>query len=190
MTDIQSLRDIIQALDHAKIPYMLTGSLASTYYSAPRMTQDIDLVIAPASAQLKILIQFLPEDDYYADLNLAMEAWRHQSMFNVLNMRTGWKIDLIMRKPGAYSQEAFQRRKQATVEGVSLFVATVEDVIISKLEWAKLGESSRQIRDVANVLNFQSDGLDRAYLERWINELGLVTQWNAARGESESSFLK
>ena len=180
MTDIQSLKDIIQALDQAEIPYMLTGSLASTYYSAPRTTQDIDLVIAPASAQLKILIQLLPSDDYYADLNLAMEAWRHQSVFNVVNMRTGWKIDLIMRKSGAYGHEAFQRRKQATIEGVSLFIATAEDVMISKLDWAKLGESSRQIRDVANILKFQADSLDRAYLDRWISELDLLSQWRDA----------
>ena len=184
MTEIQTLQDITHALDQAGIPYMITGSFASTHYSTPRTTQDIDMVIAPTPATLNTLIQLLPSSDFYSALNDAMEAFRHESMFNVVDMRTGWKIDFIMLKSRPYSREAFQRRKQATIQGVFLFVSTPEDVIISKLEWAKLGESQRQIRDVAQVLKFQSDALDRAYLERWIKELDLTQQWAAAKQES------
>lgn len=184
MSEIQTLEEIIHLLEEVGIPYMVTGSLASTHYSRPRTTQDIDIVIAGTPANLKILVQNLPSAEFYAALNDAIEAFRHESMFNVVDMRTGWKVDFIMLKSSPYNREAFQRRKRAVIQGVSMFVSSPEDVIISKLEWAKLGDSQRQIRDAAEVLHFQSDDLDRAYIERWIKERNLQSQWNAACSES------
>jgi len=184
MTANQALGRIIQQLDHAGIPYMLTGSLASSLYGVPRSTLDIDIVIAPTLIQLKTLVQVLPQSDYYADLSMAMESLKHESMFNVIDQQTGWKIDFIMCKSRPYSQIAFERRQSGMIDAVSLLAATPEDVIISKLEWAKMGESSRQIRDVAGILKLRSDSLDRAYLERWIKDLDLQSQWDAACRES------
>lgn len=38
---------ITTALEHAGMEYMLVGSFASTRYSSPRSTQDIDIVFRP-----------------------------------------------------------------------------------------------------------------------------------------------
>jgi hypothetical protein len=54
-------------------------------------------------------------------------------------------------------------------------------VIISKLEWAKMGESSRQLEDIAGVLKVQKDKLDFSYIEKWVAELGLASEWSRAR---------
>jgi len=67
------------------------------------------------------------------------------------------------------------------VAGVPIAIATPEDVIIAKLEWAKLGDSRRQIEDAGGILRVRAADLDRAYLERWIGRLGLEAQWDAAR---------
>jgi hypothetical protein len=56
-------------------------------------------------------------------------------------------------------------------------VASAEDVIIAKLEWALAGESERQLRDVAAILAVSGDRLDHGYLERWIDALGLGEVW-------------
>ena len=101
-------------------------------------------------------------------------------MFNILDMERGWKIDLIFQKTGAFHQQAFLRRTAAQIDGVEVFALTPEDVIISKLDWAKRGESMRQIEDVAGVLKLQQDNLDRPYIEKCVQELGLATQWNSA----------
>src|SRR6476660_9769161 len=100
---------------------------------APR---TLILVISASPAQLPSLLSFLPKTDYYFDLDSAVEAARRKSMFNVLDMARGWKIDFIFLKPTPYHQEAFSRRTPAKIALVPLFAATAEDVIVSKLEWA------------------------------------------------------
>jgi|SRR5271157_4700585 len=172
---------ITSALDQAGIAHMLVGSFASAYYGAPRTTQDIDLVITATSEKLRTFVSLLPSNEYYVDLESTLEACRRQSLFNVVDLASGWKIDLIIRKSRAYSQEEFCRRKQINLQDIPLFIASPEDVVISKLEWAKLAQSQRQIEDVAGILRMRWDSLDRVYLEKWILELDLTTGWSDAR---------
>jgi len=163
---------------------MLTGSFASAYYGAPRTTQDIDLVISATPAQLQAFVQLLPQGEYYADLDAAMEALSRQSVFNVIDLATGWKIDLVIRKSRDFSQEEFGRRRRVDLEGTHLFIASAEDVMISKLEWAKLAQSRRQIEDVIGIVRRRGGSLDRAYLEKWIRDLGLEAEWGEVRRAS------
>jgi hypothetical protein len=171
MTVPQVFQRITLALDQAGIAYMLSGSFASAYYGASRSTQDIDLVIAATPAQLRAFVQSLPSEEYYADLNAALEAYSHESLFNVIDLLTGWKIDLIIRKSRPFSQEEFRRRQVINLKDVPLSVASAEDIIVSKLEWSKLAQSQRHIEDVAGILRIRWDSLDHSYVEKWIVEL-------------------
>ena len=117
---------------------------------------------------------------YYADLDSALEARQRQSLFNVIDQATGWKIELVIRKSRAFCQEDGGRRLRVNLHGVSLFMTTAEDAIVSKLEWAKLAQSRRQIEDAAAILRARWDALDRAYLGKWIGELGLTDDWGEA----------
>src|ERR1700693_1403167 len=177
-------RRMTAGLNRSGIAYMLSGSFASAYYGAPRSTQDIDLVIVATPAQLRAFVEGLSSAEYYADLDAALEAHRRQSLFNVIDLATGWKIDLIIRKSRAFSEEEFRRRQQFNLEDIPLFVASAEDAVVSKLEWAKLAQSQRHIEDVAGILRMRWELLDHSYLEKWILELGLKTQWNDARRAS------
>jgi hypothetical protein len=181
MSSADVFHEITAALGRAQIPYMVVGSFASNLYGTGRATQDIDLVVQATPEQVAELLSVLPKTTYYFDLESALEAARRGSMFNILDTVRGWKIDLIFQKPGAYHREAFQRRIPAEVEGVPVMAATAEDVVISKLDWAKMGESLRQIDDVAGVLKVRSELLDGAYIERWVKDLQLTKQWAAAR---------
>jgi hypothetical protein len=181
---------ITTALDRASIAYMLTGSFASAYYGVPRSTQDIDLVIEATPARLRAFVQGLPSDEYYADLDAALEAYKRQSVFNAIDLATGWKIDLIIRKSRAFSQEEFRRRQLVNLQDLPLFVASAEDVVVAKLEWSKLAQSKRHIEDVAGILRMRWESLDRSYLEKWTLELGLETEWNDARRAAGISEFK
>lgn len=73
------------------------------------------------------------------------------------------------------------------MQDLSVFVASPEDVIVAKLEWAKLGGSQRQIEDAAAIMRIQGDALDQSYLENWISELELSDQWMLASRLAGSS---
>lgn len=174
------LQRITTVLDRADIAYMLTGSFASALHGTPRSTLDFDIVIAATHEQLRHLISSLPKNEYYADLEAALEAHSHESLFNVIDSTTGWKIDLIFRKSRPFSQEEFRRRRLIDFQGLPLFIASAEDVVIAKLEWAKLAQSRRQIEDVAGILRLRYEVLDHQYLHKWIGELDLATEWQEA----------
>jgi hypothetical protein len=168
------------ALDAAGIPYMITGSYASSYHGAPRATQDVDLVAAPTAPQLADLIRGLPREIYYVDEGAALEALRNESLFNVIDVASGWKVDVIIRKSRPFSREEFERRVPADLHGNRLYMASAEDVLLAKLEWAKRGSSERQIEDAAGILRIRWDQLDHAYLRRWVVALDVEPGWAAA----------
>lgn len=187
MTFTAVFRRIVAHFGQREIQYMVVGSFASTYFGATRTTADLDIVIEATPSQLQGLIGDLQADDYYAEVDAAMDALRHESLFNVIDTTTGWKIDLIFRKSRAFDQEEFRRRRTAKLFEIELFVASAEDVVISKLEWAKLGGSKRQIEDVAKVLIAQWETLDQSYLSLWIDALELREQWVDAKRLAEIS---
>ncbi|HEX5432621.1 MAG TPA: hypothetical protein VFY05_00155, partial [Candidatus Angelobacter sp.] len=179
--------ELVSALNTVQIPYMVVGSFASNLYGAGRGTLDIDIVISATPDQIRAFLEALPPADYYYDLPSALEAWKHRSMFNILDMKRGWKVDLIFAKQNPYHLAAFQRRTSAKIDGVSLIAATAEDVIVSKLEWAQMGGSSRQIEDVAGILKERRELLDLNYVEKWVKDLGVEEQWAAARSSAGTS---
>lgn len=174
------LSHVVAALERAQIPYMVTGSFASSAHGIVRGSRDIDIVISASSDQLREFIEQFPSDRYYADEDDALDALRHNSQFNIIDFGSTWKADLIFRKQRDFSRLEFERRLPHVIQGVRVYIATPEDVLIAKLEWAKMGESERQLDDAAGVIATQGDNLDRAYVDRWVRELELGEQWRRA----------
>ena len=174
------LRTVVTALEQTDIPYMLTGSLAAAWYGAGRATLDVDLVIDPPAGRIADLVDAVGRPDLYVSPEAAREAVEQESMFNVVDTATGWKADLIIRKSRPFSRTEFARRQAVEFEGSRLWVTTLEDLILAKLEWARLGASARQIEDVATLVRINGGTLDREYLDGWIGDLGLAEQWSAA----------
>jgi hypothetical protein len=174
---VDFLRRIADCLNEAHIPFMLTGSLAAAFYGTPRATQDIDLVIDPSRPQLERLVELLGASGLYVSGDAAIEAFERGGQFNAIDAETGWKADLIVRKEREFSIGEFERRQPSRLFGVDLTLATVEDLIIAKLEWSELGDSELQRRDILQLLDATGSSLDHAYLERWLRSLGLERAW-------------
>lgn len=175
---------VTTALEMNGIPYMLTGSIASSMYGHPRATNDIDIVIAPTRAQLVSLVQLFERVGLLAQREAALNALRNRSQFNVMDLRRGWKVDLIICKDREFSATEFARKETHEVEGMRLTIATPEDVVLAKLEWAKMGESERQLEDVVGILKTQGSSLDWPYIEHWVEILGVREQWHDARARA------
>lgn len=182
------LARLAAVLDAAGVPCMLSGSLASAFYGTPRSTQDVDVVVVLTPRSLRRLLEALPEESYYVSETAARDALRRQGQFNVIDMETGWKVDLILRKRRPFSEEEFARRVEREILGVRMAVCTAEDSVLSKLEWSqKMGGSERQLRDVLGVLEVQGDALDLDYIERWAQELGAGPLWGEVRRRATGS---
>lgn len=115
---------ISKHLDQRGIDYMLVGSFASTYFGASRTTADVDFVIEATPEQLRGLVPDLQSDNYYAELDAALDALKHESLFNLIDNQTDWKIDLIFRKSRAFDREEFRRRVPAKLFDIQLSVAS------------------------------------------------------------------
>lgn len=172
------LQRVAHILEGAGVPYMLTGSLAAAYYATPRATQDIDVVIDTQEVGIERLVQGFLDTGLYVDREAALDAWRTHGQFNAIDPESGWKVDLIVRKDRAFSKTEFERRERAHLLGIEVSLASLEDVVIAKLEWARMGDSELQRGDVVRLLERSGEQLDRPYLAKWIAELGLQTEWD------------
>lgn len=181
MTAADLFRRISMLLEQAGISYMLTGSFACSVYGMGRGSPDVDFVVGADEEGVKRLLRKLPEAGFYSELSQALDACYKRSTFNILDSVTGLKIDFILLQDREFSRVEFERRRKLQVWGVPLFVATPEDVELSSLEWAKLNVFGRQIEDAAGILKVRKDELDLSYIEKWVQQLGLMAQWSQAR---------
>jgi len=179
----EALVELVRVLERLGIPYMVSGSVASSYHGRPRLTHDADVVIDPTPDGLDALVRSLAEAGFYVDADRARDALRRRLQFNAIDTRSAFKLDIIVRKDRPFSREELARRQPAELlPGVSVAVSSPEDTILAKLEWSRMaGRSEKQIEDAAGVLAV-SPAIDRAYVERWADELGVLDLWHEIAG--------
>lgn len=168
-TEIDIVRDVSRKLNQAGIGYMLTGTMAMNYYAQPRMTRDIDVVVAIGPNDVERMGSLF-EREYYLSKESMREAISHESVFNLVHHESVIKVDFIVRKQGEYRQVEFERRQKIAILDFTTYIVSKEDLIISKLWWARDSHSELQLGDVKNLL---ATGFETAYLERWTRALGL-----------------
>lgn len=167
--ELAVLSDVVSRLQSAGFDYMLTGSVAMNYYAEPRMTRDIDIVVALTDADANKVIEAF-EKDYYLSRDAVVEAIRHQRIFNLVHYQKVVKVDMIVRKESAYRRTEFDRRRQIRVGDLTTWIVSKEDLILSKLSWARESRSELQLNDTRNLL---ATGPDMDYLHNWSATLGL-----------------
>ena len=168
-TELDVLRDVSQRLESGGVAFMLTGSMAMSFYAQPRMTRDIDLVVKVTSAQTDLLVSLF-ETEYYVDRLAIAKAIAQHSVFNLIHNETIIKFDCIVLKDQQYRQEEFARRQRITLADFQTWIVTREDLILSKLYWARNSKSELQLRDVRNLL---SSDCDMPYLFSRAENLGV-----------------
>jgi hypothetical protein len=171
--ELDIVRDVSRRLDAAGIGYMLTGSMAMNYYAQPRMTRDIDVVVALQTGDAERIVRLFGAD-YYVSRSAVQDSIARESLFNLIHNESVIKVDCIVRKRTAYRLEEFNRRQRIKIEDFETWIVSKEDLILSKLYWARDSHSELQLRDVKNLL---STGCDRAYIERWTGELDVANLW-------------
>jgi hypothetical protein len=174
-TELDVLRRVSEGLTAQGLPFMLTGSFAMALYVTPRMTRDIDIVVALAVEDIDAVVREF-SSEFYLDADAGRLAIQAERLFNLIHDASGIKVDLIVRKSSDYRRVEFDRRQRATLGTVDTWIVSREDLILSKLVWARDSQSEMQRRDVELLL--KDDNLDRDYLRLWTSRLGVDTVLN------------
>jgi hypothetical protein len=159
------LKLVTSRLDAGRVEYMITGSIAAGHYGQPRMTRDIDIVVALFPAHVGRLPDLLGPE-FLCDIDVARDAISARRTFNVVHQQALQKIDLIVLTDADYEREKFERRQSVLVAGQPMWMISPEDLVLSKLVWAKDSRSELQFRDVRSIMALQPN-LDWRYLDRW-----------------------
>ncbi len=171
--ELDIVRDVSARLDSAGLAYMLTGSMAMNYYAQPRMTRDIDVVVALQAGDTERIVRLF-SPDYYVSREAVDSSIAHESLFNLIHQESVIKVDCIVRKQTEYRRVEFERRQRINIQDFQTWIVSKEDLILSKLHWAKDSRSELQFRDVKNLI---STGCDRTYIEGWTAQLDLANLW-------------
>lgn len=175
LTEIDILRDISARLEALAVPFMLTGSMAMNYYAVPRMTRDIDLVIALPSTSVPRFVNALTPD-YMIVEHAVASAVAEDFMFNAIHEQAVIKVDFVCRKNQDFRLLEFERRRKVIIEDFETWIVSREDLILSKLLWSKDSQSLNQRLDVANLLK---ENCDFGYLHEWATLLGISSDLNS-----------
>jgi hypothetical protein len=183
------LRQLTDALDDLNIVYAIGGSVASSVYGKVRFTQDADVTVTSFTDKAERLYNVLKEN-FYISKNAMYQAISNRSSFNVIHLKSAFKIDIFVQKDDDFHRQLFLRRKKVRLdESIEhLFdIVSAEDIILLKLQWYQSAGciSERQWSDILGVLTVQSRALDMKYLKSCSEKLGLSDIFNRAIQESE-----
>jgi len=169
----------IVRLERLGIPYFVTGSTAGILYGEPRLTHDVDIVVALSSRDIHAFVEAFPLEEFYCPPEdvLAVEVRRGQrGHCNLIHHDSGFKADIYIAFDELH-RWALAHRRAVALEGVSMSVAPVEYVMLRKLEYFREGGSEKHLRDIRGMFEISSAQIDRPFLEEWIARLGLGVQW-------------
>lgn len=171
----QAITTVTGVLETYRVPYFVTGSLASSAHAEFRATNDIDIVADFTTVSLGDLMQAF-DAEFYADAEQAVACVREAHSFNLIHRRSYLKVDFFP-AVSDFNRMAIGRAEllQLGASGPMLRVATREDILLAKLQWFRLGDESsdQQRRDIEGIVSLNRDRLDRSYLHRWARELGV-----------------
>ena len=166
------LKTVTGLLDQKGIQYMVSGSLAFNVYCIPRMSMDIDFVIELNQANVADFLGIF-KSGYYVDEESVRQEIIRKGMFNVIDHRSGLKMDFIVRKDTEYRRLEFSRKIQKLLEDIPVWMVSPEDLIISKIEWIQQLQSDKQSRDISMLSTIP--GINKDYILFWCNKLNLKT---------------
>ncbi len=167
---------VADALSASGISYLITGSFASNYYGIPRSTKDADFVVQLGSALGGDFGKRLG-DEFILDPQLSFETVTGTYRQYVRHRRSKFKIELFLLSPDPHDQERFRRRIEVDLSGQKVWLLSAEDVIVSKLRWAR----NKDIDDIRNVMTVQRQRLDWTYIESWCTRHGTTGMMEQVR---------
>jgi len=178
----------LNRLNNTGIEYMTTGSVASIIYGDPRVTHDIDIVLALNTNNIEKLLKVFDTEEFYCpplDVIKSEMSKRIGGHFNIIHHETGFKADIYPIANDKLHQWAMTLRKKVKIENSDIWLAPPEYVILRKLEYFKEGQSSKHLRDIKKMLDISGKTINVSELERKVLELNLSAEWERAKNHRD-----
>jgi hypothetical protein len=171
MKSEEIVRRVLDGLDGVKIPYVLVGSFASNAYGVSRSTQDADIVVQTRSGQISELTKALgPAFELETQMQFETVTGTQKTLLR--ERESGFAIELFELSSDPHDQQRFSRRRQLSVLDRETWILTVEDVLVTKLNWLRLANRTKDMLDIRSVIAVQGDAIDWPYVERWCDQHG------------------
>jgi len=162
---------VIDYLNEHQVPYMLVGSLATNVYCVPRSTEDGDIVVQSSLAQLARQISQRHAGVHF-DPQLAFESVTATKKIVLRTEGHGFEVELFELGADEHDQLRFSRRIQVETMDRSVWIASLEDMIVTKLRWSQHVGREKDISDARNLIGVQTDNIDWPYVEQWCDRHG------------------
>lgn len=176
------LERVVATFERLRIPYLVTGSIASMAYGEPRLTNDIDVVAEIREDQVPGLRAAFPSEAFYLSEEAIREAIRRQGQFNMIHPGSGLKVDVIIRKDTPFDRSRFTRaRALRPVGSYEAAFASPEDIIVKKMQYYREGGSDKHLRDIAGMLKISGQEIDETYVVTWAGRLDLREIWETIK---------
>lgn len=181
------VRLVTETCDQVGARYLTVGSIATSTYGDPRFTNDIDIVVDLQPHQVAEFCQAFP-DPFYLSRPAVDAAVRQRTQFNIVHTTSGLKVDCIVADHSPHTRSELSRGVRRSMPGgLEVMMASPEDVIIKKMEYYQLGGSDKHLRDITGVLKQYPLPIDRDYIEKWSQQLGLSEIWRLITSRTDSS---
>jgi len=171
-------------LNGLALPWMITGGAAAIVYGEPRLTNDLDVVLAmrPTDAP-RVAAAFEADDTYVPPMEvLELEAARRtHGHFNVIHSLSSLRADVYIAGDDPLHAWGLERRYRMEVGGATVWIAPPEYVIVRKLEYAAQGGGDRHLRDIARMLERRLTPIDDAMIADCAASRGLLPLWTSVR---------
>ena len=188
MGSSELLRHCVTALERLRLPYFVTGSVATVYYGEPRFTNDVDVVVALPLHGVPRFCSAFPQPEFYLSEDAVREAVEHHGQFNIIHPTSGLKIDVMIPSNTPFNESRFARMNRVKPsKDYDAWFAAAEDVILMKLEYYREGGSEKHLRDIAGVLKISGDRVNRTYIASWAVRMGLESIWERVKNRVDSS---
>ncbi|MCG3130572.1 MAG: hypothetical protein FLDDKLPJ_01337 [Phycisphaerae bacterium] len=182
MDPVDLVAECAGIMERLGIPYLVTGSIASIYFGEPRLTNDVDIVLALTPGKIAPFCASFPQPPYYVSDEAVRDAVARHAQFNVIHSEAGLKADFMIAADSEFNRSRFARRSKVQIgPQASVMMASPEDVIIKKLEYFRERGSDKRLRDIVGILKLCPQPIDTAYILEWVDRLGLRAEWKRVR---------
>jgi hypothetical protein len=186
MTAEQIVYHAIAALEAAGVPYMVVGSFSSNLYGVARSTRDADFVVELGTKSPTEIADRLGAD-FLLDPQMSFETITGTYRFIASHRTSAFKVEFFLLSDDPHDRERFPRRTLEPLGDGQAYVATPEDVIVTKLRWSKGGNRKKDVDDVRNVIRVSGATIDWTYVERWCDAHGTRVLLDRTRTEAGSN---